>query len=124
MRDHIQGDDYELWDIVTDGPLATFKKNTEGINVPKTRVDCNAEDLKKWEKNSKAKKCLVCGLSLDEYSRIQSCSIPKKIWETLQVADKGTTQAKRPRGTLLYSQYENFAMKNGESILETQGSLH
>ncbi|XP_075095235.1 uncharacterized protein LOC142173529 [Nicotiana tabacum] len=27
MRDHIQGEDYELWDIVTNGPLATLKKN-------------------------------------------------------------------------------------------------
>ncbi|XP_070014530.1 uncharacterized protein [Nicotiana sylvestris] len=75
MRDHIIGEDYELWDIVIDGPLATTKKNTEGEDVPKTRVDCTAEDLKKWEKN-----------------------------------------AKRSRGTLLYSQYENFTREDGETI--------
>ncbi|XP_070017059.1 uncharacterized protein [Nicotiana sylvestris] len=66
MRDHIIGEDYELWDIVTDGPLATMKKNVEGVDVPKTRADCNAEDLKKWKKNAKAKKWLVCGLGPDE----------------------------------------------------------
>ncbi|XP_070054247.1 uncharacterized protein [Nicotiana tomentosiformis] len=118
MIDHIQGEDYDLWDIVIDGPLATLKKNAECVDVPKTRADCNAEDLKKWEKNAKAKKWLVCGLGPDEYSRIQGCSTAKQIWDTLQVAHEGTTQVKRSRVTLLYSQYENFAMKDGETIQE------
>ncbi|XP_070004234.1 uncharacterized protein [Nicotiana sylvestris] len=33
MRDHIIGEDYELWDIVTDGLLATLKKNVEGVDM-------------------------------------------------------------------------------------------
>ncbi|XP_070032977.1 uncharacterized protein [Nicotiana tomentosiformis] len=103
MRDHIVGEDYELWDIVTDGPLATLKINAEGIEVPKTREDCTAEDLK---------------LGPDEYSRIQSCTTAKKIWDTLQVAHEGTPQVKRSRGTLLYSQHEKIAMKEGETIQE------
>ncbi|XP_070003337.1 uncharacterized protein [Nicotiana sylvestris] len=101
MRDHIIGEDYELWDIVTDGPLATMKNNVEGVDVPKTRADCNAEDLKKWEKNAKAQKWLVCGLGLDEYNRIQNCTTAKEIRDTLQVAHEGTPQVKRSRGTLL-----------------------
>ncbi|XP_009797271.1 uncharacterized protein [Nicotiana sylvestris] len=113
MRDHIQREDYELWDIVIDSPLATLRKNVEGIDVPKTRADCTAEDLKKWEKNVKAKKWLVCGLDPDEYSRIQGCSTANQIWDTLQLAHEGTTQVKRSRETLLYSQYGNFAMKDG-----------
>ncbi|XP_070010183.1 uncharacterized protein [Nicotiana sylvestris] len=116
MRYHIIGEDYELWDIVTNGPLETTKKNAKGVDVPKTRANYNAEDLKKWEKNAKAKKWLVCGLGPDEYSKIQSCTTAKKIWDTLQVAHEGTPQVKRSRGTLLYSQYENFTMKEGESI--------
>ncbi|XP_070054148.1 uncharacterized protein [Nicotiana tomentosiformis] len=67
MRDHIIGEDFELWDIVIDGPLATLKINAEGVEVPKTRADCTAENLKKWEKNDKAKKWLICGLGPDEY---------------------------------------------------------
>ncbi|XP_070002488.1 uncharacterized protein [Nicotiana sylvestris] len=118
MKDHIVEEDYELWDIVTDGPLATTMKNEEGVVVPKTRADCTAEDLKKWEKNAKAKKWLMYGLGPDEYSRIQSCTTAKEIWDTLQVAHEGAPQVKRSRGTLLYSQYENFTMKEGETIQE------
>ncbi|XP_070013083.1 uncharacterized protein [Nicotiana sylvestris] len=82
---------------------ATTKKNAEVMDVPKTRADCTAEDLKKWEKNVKAKKWLVCGLVPDEYSRIQSCTTAKEIWDTLQVSHEGTPQVKRSRETLLYS---------------------
>ncbi|XP_070017001.1 uncharacterized protein [Nicotiana sylvestris] len=118
MRDYIIGEDYDIWDIVTDGPLATMKKNVEGVDVPKIRVDCNAVDLRKWKKNAKAKKCLVCGLDPDKYSKIQRCTTAKKIWDTLQVAHEGTPQVKRSKGTLLYSQYENFTIKEGEDIQE------
>ncbi|XP_070004273.1 uncharacterized protein [Nicotiana sylvestris] len=54
----------------------------------------------------------------DEYNKIQSCTTAKEIWDTLQVAHEGTPQVKRSRGTLLYSQYENFTMKEGETIQE------
>ncbi|XP_070013483.1 uncharacterized protein [Nicotiana sylvestris] len=101
MRDYIIGEDYELCDIITDGPLATLKKNAEGVEVLKIRADCTTEDLRKWEKNAKAKKCLVCGLGPDEYSKIQSCTTAKEIWDTLQVANEGTPQVKRSRGALL-----------------------
>ncbi|XP_075095072.1 uncharacterized protein LOC142173390 [Nicotiana tabacum] len=118
MRDHVHAEDYELWYILTNSPLSTLIKYATGEDVPKTRVDCNAEDLKKWEKNTNAKKWLVCGLGPDEYSRIQGCSTAKPILDTLQVAHKETTQVKRSKGTLLYSQYENIAMRDGETIQE------
>ncbi|XP_070047919.1 uncharacterized protein [Nicotiana tomentosiformis] len=65
-----------------------------------------------------SQKWLVYGLGPDEYSRIQSCTTTKEIWDTLQVAHEGTPQVKRSRGALLYSQYENFTMKEGETIQE------
>ncbi|XP_070012919.1 uncharacterized protein [Nicotiana sylvestris] len=117
MRDHIIEEDYELWDIVIDGPLATTKKNAKGVDVSKTRAGCTTEDLKKWKNNAKAKKWLVCGLGPDEYSKIQRCcTTSKEIWDTLQAAHEGTSQVKRSRGTLLYCQYENFTMKKEDQV--------
>ncbi|XP_070013538.1 uncharacterized protein [Nicotiana sylvestris] len=110
MKDHIIEEDYELWDIVTDGPLATTMKNEEGVVVPKTRADCIAEDLKKWEKNAKAKKWFVCGLGPDEYSRIQSCTTAKEIWDTLQVAHEGTPQ----EGETIQEMYTRFTTLTNE----------
>nr|XP_033515240.1 uncharacterized protein LOC117279754 [Nicotiana tomentosiformis] len=88
MTDHMQEKDYELWVIITNGPLPTLKKNVEGEDVPKTRGDYNAKDLKKWENNAKTKKWLVCGLGPDEYRRIQGCSTTKKIWDTLIISEE------------------------------------
>nr|XP_009612256.1 uncharacterized protein LOC104105613 [Nicotiana tomentosiformis] len=110
MRDHIIGDDYELWDIVTDGALATLKKNTEGVYVPKTRADCTAKDLKKWEKNAKAKKWLICRLGLDEYNIIQSYTTTKQIWDTLQVDHEGTPQV----GETIQEMYTRFTTPTNE----------
>ncbi|XP_070011390.1 uncharacterized protein [Nicotiana sylvestris] len=104
MRDHIIGEDYELWDIVTDVLLATLNKNVEGVDVPKTRADCTAEDLRKWEKNAKANKWLVCGLGPDEYIRVQSYTTTKEIWDTLQVAHEGTPQ----EGETIQEMYTRF----------------
>ncbi|XP_075091601.1 uncharacterized protein LOC142171796 [Nicotiana tabacum] len=97
MIDYLQAKDYELWDMITDGLLSTLKKNTQGEDVPKTRVDCNADDFK---------------------NSIQGCSTAKKIWDTLRVAHERKVQVKRSRRSLLFSQYENIAMKDGETIQE------
>ncbi|XP_070029653.1 uncharacterized protein [Nicotiana sylvestris] len=110
MRDHIIGEDYELWDIVTYGLLVTTKKNAEGVDVPKTRANCTTEDLKKWEKNAKAKKWLMCGIGPDEYSRIQICSTAKEIWDTLQVAHEGTPQ----EGETIQEMYTRFTTLTNE----------
>nr|XP_009776875.1 PREDICTED: uncharacterized protein LOC104226551 [Nicotiana sylvestris] len=67
---------------------ATLKKNIEGVDVPKTRANYTAEDLKKWEKNTKAKKWIVCGLGPDEIipeedrvEKILTMALPI-IWES------------------------------------------
>ncbi|XP_070029514.1 uncharacterized protein [Nicotiana sylvestris] len=48
-----------------------MKKNVEGVDVPKTRADYNAKDLKKWEKNAKAKMACVWTWSRREGEIIQ-----------------------------------------------------
>ncbi|XP_070022815.1 uncharacterized protein [Nicotiana sylvestris] len=82
------------------GHHSLMDNTTLGVDAPNTRVDCNAEDMKKWEKNAKAKKWLVCGLDMNEYSRIQGCSTTKQIWDTLQVDHEGTTQEMYTRFTI------------------------
>ncbi|XP_070031695.1 uncharacterized protein [Nicotiana tomentosiformis] len=95
---------------MTDSPLATIKINAEGEEVPKTRADCTTDDLRKWEKNAKDKKLIVCGLGPDEFSRIQSCTTAKEIWDTLQVAHEGTPQ----EGKTIQDMYTRFTTVTNE----------
>nr|XP_009798694.1 PREDICTED: uncharacterized protein LOC104244874 [Nicotiana sylvestris] len=118
MRDHMQEEDYELCDIITNGPLATLKKNAEGEDVPKTRADCNAEDLKKWEENSTSRNSLFVDLVQMSTSEPKAAPLPSKYETYCKWPHEGTTQVKRSRGISLFSQYENFAMRDGETIKE------
>ncbi|XP_070039287.1 uncharacterized protein [Nicotiana tomentosiformis] len=89
-----------------------MKIKAEGEEVSKTRADCTADDLRKWEKNAKAKKWLVCGLGPDKYSRIQSCTTAKEIWDTLQEGE--TIQDMYTRFTTLTNELKSL----GRVILE------
>ena len=82
---------------VKDGSLTTF--------VVKTKKDFTEIDLKKYEKNYKAKKILVCGIGVDEYNRISACESAKKIWDCLQTTHEGTKKVKESKVNMLTTQY-------------------
>ena len=70
------------------------------------------------KKNYKAKKILVCGIGADEYNWISACESTKDIWDCLQTAYEGTKKIKESKVDMLTTQYENFVMKDGETIFE------
>ena len=71
---------------------------------------------KKIEKGFKAKTLLVCGIGPDEYNRVSACESAKEIWDCLLTAHEGTEQVKESKIDMLTSRYENFKMKEGETI--------
>ncbi|XP_075098077.1 uncharacterized protein LOC142175391 [Nicotiana tabacum] len=88
-------EDSELWDVICDGLFVPTKTSSDPtVTIPKTRKEFNDADRKAIEKNFHAKKILVCGIGPDEYNRISVCQSAKEIWEALQTAHEGTTQAK------------------------------
>ena len=73
-------------------------------------------DRKKIEKGFKAKTLLVCGIGPDEYNRVSACESAKEILDCLKTAHEGTEQVKESKIDMLTSRYENFKMKEGETI--------
>ncbi|XP_049399696.1 uncharacterized protein LOC125863713 [Solanum stenotomum] len=121
MHDYINTEDTELWDIILDGPYIPTKEVKVGeltTTIVKTRKEYNEMDRKKIEKNYKAKKILVCGIGSDEYNRISACKSAKEIWNCLQIAHEGIQRVKESKVDMLTTQYENFCMKEGETIFE------
>ncbi|XP_070018209.1 uncharacterized protein [Nicotiana sylvestris] len=117
MHDFIMAEDFELQDVVCDGPHVPMKKLGEtGPMVPKNRKEYSDIDRKAVEKNYHAKKILVCGLGPDEYNRISACDSAKEIWEALQTVHEGITQVKQSKIDMLITEYELFRMKDDESI--------
>ncbi|XP_070014865.1 uncharacterized protein [Nicotiana sylvestris] len=117
MHDFIMAEDSELWDIICDGPYVPMKKLEEtGPLLPKGRREYNDTNRKDVEKNYCAKKILMCGIGLDEYTRVLACDTAKEIWEALQTTHEGTTQVKQSKIDMLTTEYELFRMKDDESI--------
>ncbi|XP_069144523.1 spindle pole body component 110-like [Solanum lycopersicum] len=112
-------EDSELWDIVLDGPFVPMMKEKDGektITVPTPRQKYDEADMKKIEKGFKAKTFLVCGIGPDEYNRVSACESAKEIWDCLKTAHEGTEQVKESKIDILTSRYENFKIKEGETI--------
>jgi len=70
------------------------------------------------KKNAKAKNILVCGLGSAEYNRISTCTIAKKIWDALVNAQEGTSQVRKFRISLFFTEYETFKIKKNETFHE------
>ncbi|XP_070010442.1 uncharacterized protein [Nicotiana sylvestris] len=117
MHDFIMAEDFELSDVICDGPYIPTKNVRDlPLTMPKTKKEYTDADRKVVEKNFRAKKILVYGIGLDEYNRISACQSAKDIWEALQTTYEGTTQVKKSKIDMLTTKYELFRMKDNESI--------
>ena len=75
------------------------------------------------KKNTKAKNILVCGLGPAEYNRVSTCTTAKKIWDALVNAHEDTSQVRKFRISLLFTEYEAFKMKENETLHEMMTRL-
>ena len=116
IKNIIIGIDYECWLVVKNGPLTIEKTDSEGKLVPKTEEEYISTDYKRLEKNAKAMSILQQAIAENETNRISAYSIAKEIWDTLELAFKGTSEVKRSKIDLLMSKYESSNMNRDEDI--------
>ena len=109
--------DYEMWDVVLDGPYVPMKTNagSEALE-PKVRSEWTGLEIKKVQVNYKAINTLHCALNPTEFNRISTCKTGKEIWDKLKVTHERTSQVKESKIALLSNQYEMFKMQANESI--------
>ena len=117
MRIFIQASDYSLWNIIINGPhIPTHKINN--IVTLKPEYDWDELDRRIAQLNAKAINVVYCALSINEFNRISSCAIAKKIWGRLEVTYEGTNQVKETKINMLVHKYELFRMESNESITD------
>ena len=109
--------DYEMWDVVLDGPYVSMKTKagSEALE-PKVRSKWTKLEIKKVQVNYKAINTHYCALNPTEFNRISMCKTAKEIWDKLKVTHKRTSQVKKSKIALLSNQYEMFKMQANESI--------
>ncbi|GAV83913.1 LOW QUALITY PROTEIN: zf-CCHC domain-containing protein/DUF4219 domain-containing protein/UBN2 domain-containing protein, partial [Cephalotus follicularis] len=113
MTIFIQALDFNLWDIITDGPKLPHIISQE---VFKPRSSYTDDDRKKVQLNAKAKHVIICALNSNEFNRVSSCATAKEMWDRLEVTYEGTNQVKDAKINMLVREYEMFSMKENENI--------
>ncbi|KAH9704323.1 hypothetical protein KPL70_011410 [Citrus sinensis] len=116
MRIYLQALDYEIWEVVCDGPFMPLTKNEIGEDIPKPSREWNELEKRKASLNSKAMNALFCALDKKEFYRVFSCESANEIWYKLEVIYEGTNQVKESKISRYTRQYELFQMEQNESV--------
>ncbi|GAV58214.1 LOW QUALITY PROTEIN: DUF4219 domain-containing protein/UBN2 domain-containing protein, partial [Cephalotus follicularis] len=114
MTIFIQSLDYNLWDLIVDGPNLPTNENGEVISKPRTSY--NDEDRKRVQMNAKAKHIIICAINSSDFNRVSSCISAKEMWDRLEVTYEGTNQVKEAKISMLVHDYEMFTMYENEDI--------
>ncbi|KAH9657669.1 CCHC-type domain-containing protein [Citrus sinensis] len=116
MRIYLQALDYEIWEIINDGPFIPLTKNEVEEDIPKPSRDWNEFEKRKASLNSKAMNALFCALDKKEFHRVSSCESANEIWHKLEVVYEGTNQVKESKISRYTRQYELFQMEQNENV--------
>ncbi|MFW5439018.1 hypothetical protein, partial [Paenibacillus apiarius] len=86
------------------------------LDKPKDKWDKSEKDNAAL--NAKAMNAIYCALTSEEFNRVSGCDTAQDIWNTLEITHEGTSQVKQAKLEMLVSRYENFMMKDGETIYD------
>ncbi|GAV62603.1 UBN2 domain-containing protein [Cephalotus follicularis] len=112
----IQFLDYNLWDLIVDGPSLPTTKIERGEIISNPKTSYNDEDRKRVQMNAKAKHIIIFAINSNDFNRVSSCISAKKIWDRLKVTYEGTNQVKEAKLSMLVHEYEMFIMYKNEDI--------
>ncbi|GAV68367.1 LOW QUALITY PROTEIN: zf-CCHC domain-containing protein/UBN2 domain-containing protein, partial [Cephalotus follicularis] len=115
MTIFIQSLDYNLWDLIVDGPNLPTVTLENGDVVPKPRNLYDDNDRRRVQVNAKAKHIIICAINSNDFSRISSISA-KEMWDRLEVTYKGANQVKEAKISMLVHDYEIFTMNDIKSM--------
>ncbi|GAV69320.1 LOW QUALITY PROTEIN: UBN2 domain-containing protein [Cephalotus follicularis] len=115
MTFFIQSLDYNLWDLIVDGPNLATTRNENGEAIRKPRSSYNDDDRKRVQMNAKAKHIIICAISFSEFNRVSFCVSTKEMWDRLEVTYEGTNQVKEATTSMLVHDYK-MTMNENEDI--------
>ncbi|KAH9697094.1 hypothetical protein KPL71_023469 [Citrus sinensis] len=116
MRIYLQALDYEIWEVICDGPFMPTFKDEVGDDIPKPSSQWSELEKRKMSLNSKAMNALFCALDKKEFHRVSSYESAQEIWNKLEVVYEGTNQVKESKISRYTRQYELFQMEQNENV--------
>ncbi|GAV67053.1 hypothetical protein CFOL_v3_10562 [Cephalotus follicularis] len=116
MTIFLQSLDYQLWHIIVNGPrMPTI--TIDGVVSPKPENEYNDNDFRMLQLNSKAKHVLFCAVGPNEFNRISSSKLQRKIvkvmkMEMLRLLPPNSNRSSRIKKVKRISKRTTFKMKN------------
>nr|GEU69198.1 retrovirus-related Pol polyprotein from transposon TNT 1-94 [Tanacetum cinerariifolium] len=99
-----------LWPTVEENGVTRLKKYFELSTTEAIQADCDV----------KATNIILQGLPPEVYALISTHKVAKEIWERIQMLMQGTSLMKQERECKLYDEFDKFAYRKGESLLNTK----
>ena len=112
MKIHVNSVDAQCWKIITQGDQLLL--DDKGALISEEKWDEAA--YKKIERNNKALKLIIHGLTPGDQRKVMAHKTAKEKWDALKKLNEGGTDVKRDRISALYQQYNNLEMKDSEEI--------
>ncbi|GAV78599.1 UBN2 domain-containing protein [Cephalotus follicularis] len=116
MTIFIQSLNYNLWDLIVDGPNLPTITLENGNVIPKPRNTYDDNDRRIVQINAKAKHIIICAINSNDFNRISSCISAKEMSGRLEVTDEGTNHVKEAKISMLVHDYEMLTMNENEDI--------
>nr|GEU86567.1 hypothetical protein [Tanacetum cinerariifolium] len=101
-----------LWPIVEEDGVTRLKKYSELSAVEALQVDCDV----------KATNIILQGLPPEVYALVSTHKVAKDLWERIQMLMQGTSLTKQERECKLYDEFDKFAYRKGETLLNDTSS--
>ena len=106
MRIYMQANGFDSWNITQSEYHIPTTEYYTWSNTQK--LDATA--------NAKAMNMLFCAIDRNEFNRVSMCQTAYEIWRTLKITHEGTNKVKQSKSSMLKNQFQNFRMKQDESI--------
>ncbi|GAV67562.1 UBN2 domain-containing protein [Cephalotus follicularis] len=116
MTIFIQSLDYNLWDLIVNGPRLPTTTNESGETISKPRTSYNDEDRKRVQMNAKTKHVIMCAINSNDFNKVSSCISTKEMCDRLEVTNEITNQVEEAKVSMLVCEYEIFIMHENEDI--------
>nr|GEU29783.1 retrovirus-related Pol polyprotein from transposon TNT 1-94 [Tanacetum cinerariifolium] len=107
-------------EIIENGTLLWPTIDENRVTRPKKYSELSATEAIQADRDVKATNIIFQGLPPEVYALVGNHKVAKELWERIQLFMQRTLLTKQERVCKLYDEFDKFAYKKGESLLNTK----
>ncbi|GJZ24024.1 retrovirus-related pol polyprotein from transposon TNT 1-94 [Tanacetum coccineum] len=109
-----------ILESVENGPLIWPTIEENGVTRPRKYSELSPADSIQADCDVKATNIILQGLPPEVYALVSNHKFIKEFWERIQFLMQGTSLTKQEKECKLYDEFDKFAYKKGETLLNTK----